>query len=188
MNYPHPDGASTQCTATPFLAHSSVAFRLGSGNDMQNDSPVPTEFCDHIEPGGWPFQVALTFDEHLGLTDALVTCRHCDRPYLIEMLDWEANRRVMRISMLDPVQAATVVRDLTRGSCDIRRAGAEVHHLRTQSAFSPWLLLIDMQGPIIEAVVPMPHGIRLPGGGWRDLPCDGRWVAYARSKTSITNG
>jgi hypothetical protein len=155
---------------------------------MQNLPPAPMELCEHLRPGVWPFHIALTLDEHLGVTDALVTCRHCARPYLIEMLDWSGDRRVMRVSILDPAEAAGVIRDLTRGSCDIRRAGAEVHHLQTRSAFSRWLLMINVTIPVIEAVVPVEANAKLPGAGWRELPCDGSWVDYARSKTSITNG
>jgi hypothetical protein len=155
---------------------------------MQPGPPSPNDLCEHVRPGGWPFRVALDLDEHMGITDALVTCRYCDRPYLIEMLDWQGPLRVMRVSILDSAQAAGVIRDLTRGSCDVRRAGAEVHHLQTQTPFSRWLLLIRATMPVIEAVVPVEAETRLPGGSWRELPCDGSWVDYARSKTSMTNG
>ncbi|MFU8814206.1 MAG: hypothetical protein ACNA7W_02600 [Pseudomonadales bacterium] len=151
-------------------------------------TPNPSDLCAHVRAGAWPFQTTLTLDEHLGVTDALVSCRHCGQPYLIEMLDWQGDQRLMRVSVLDPALAAGVVRNLTRGSCDLRRAGAEVHQLQTHSTFSPWLLLIRASAPRIDAVVPVEAGARLPGGSWRELPCDGSWVGYARSKTSITNG
>jgi hypothetical protein len=147
-----------------------------------------TTLCDHVFPGGWPFVVELTLDEQFGPTDALVTCRHCRRPYLLEMLDWLGDQQVMRVSVLEPDAAARVIRDLTRGSCDARRAGAEIHHLQTQSAFSPWLLLIDTRKSTLDAVVPLPPDTPVPTVSWRELPCDGRWVSYARSKTSMTNG
>jgi len=146
------------------------------------------DLCSHVRPGDWPFEVALTLDEQLGITDALVACRMCGRPYLIEMLDWQGDHRVMRVSVLEPSRAAGVLRDLTRGSCDVSRAGAEVHHLQTQSAFSPWLLLIRASRMTIEAVVPTPVDRPLPGASWRKLPCDGSWVGYARSYTSMANG
>jgi hypothetical protein len=146
------------------------------------------DLCAHVRPGDWPFQVALTLDEQLGITDALVSCRECGQPYLVEMLDWKDDHRVLRVSVLEPARATRVVRDLTRGSCDIRRAGAEIHHLQTQSTFSRWLLLIRASRLGIEAVVPKPLDRPLPGGSWRELPCDGSWVDYARSYTSMTNG
>jgi hypothetical protein len=143
------------------------------------------ELCEHLRPGSWPFQVDLVIDEHLGVTDALMSCRHCGRAYLLEMLDWRAPFRVMRIAALDPADAGRLVRDLTRGSCDISRAGAEVHHLRTLARFSLWLLLIDSGGPLIAGLAPLPADVRLPGASWRELPCDGRWVDYLRSKTEM---
>jgi hypothetical protein len=153
------------------------------------DSRAPADnLCEHVRAGTWPFQVDLTLDEHQGITDALVSCRACGRPYLIEMLDWQGDQRVMRVSVLEPERAAGVLRDLTRGSCDIGRAGAEIHHLQTQSTFSPWLLLIHASRMVIDGVVPRPPERRLPGGNWRELPCDGSWVDYARSYTSMTNG
>lgn len=156
---------------------------------MQHSPTTSTaELCEHVRADSWPFDVTLTLDEHLGVTDALVSCRQCGQPYLLEMLDWQADQRVMRISVLGRSQAAGVIRDLTRGSCDLGRAAAEVHHLRTLSTFSRCLLLIQARTPVIEAVVALPPDVRLPGGSWRELPCDGSWLSYARSKTSMTNG
>jgi hypothetical protein len=144
--------------------------------------------CDHVAAGVWPFQVELTLDEHLGPTDALVTCRHCGRWYLLEMLDWRGAHRVMRTTLIDAAAGVGLIHDLTRGSCDIRRAHAHIHHLQANSVFSRWLLLVDAQRSVIEGVVAVPEDARLPGSSWRELPCDGSWVDYARSKTSIANG
>jgi hypothetical protein len=166
----------------------AVAGDAVGGDAVAGDAAGNVALCDHVKPGSWPFAVELTLDEHLGPTDALVTCRDCGQSYLLEMLDWRGDQRVMRVSVLDAAAAARVIRDLTRGSCDIRRAGAEIHHLQTQSVFSPWLLLIDARRGVIDGVVPLSPDTRLPGASWRELPCDGRWVDYARSKTSITNG
>ena len=145
------------------------------------------DLCEHVRPGQWPFQVELVLDEHLGPTDALMHCRHCGRAYLLEMLDWRASWRVMRIAAVDAAQAGRLVRDLTRGSCDIHRAGAEVQHLRTLAPFSRRLLLLDTGGPVIEALATLPADVRIPGASWRELPCDGRWVDYVRSNTETVN-
>ena len=85
----------------------------------------------------------LVLDEHLGITDALMRCRDCGRFYLLEMLDWRERRRVMRVAPLETPAAERLIRDLTRGSCDVNRAGAEVQHVRTATPFSRVLLLVD---------------------------------------------
>jgi len=143
------------------------------------------KLCPHIQPGQWPFRPLLTIDEHLGFTDALVECRECGAIYLLEMLDWLGQERVMRISVIPRERAQGVIRDLSRGSCDLSRAGHEVHHMQTSNPLSPWLLLVDWRGPQISALVAAPTNAQLPGASWRDLPCDGEWVRYARSKTEI---
>jgi hypothetical protein len=63
-----------------------------------------------------------------------------------------------------------------------------VHHLRTSTTFSRWLLVVDTAGPRVSAVAAVPAPVRLPGASWRELPCDGSWVDYARSKTEMVNG
>lgn len=141
--------------------------------------------CEHVRPGEWPFSTELVIDDHLGPTDALMRCRRCGRNYLLEMLDWQAEWRVMRVAALDGAQAERVVRDLTRGSCDIARAGAEVHHLRTQAPPSRRLVLMDTRGPAIAALADVPPDVALPGRSWRELPCDGSWVDYVRSNTDM---
>ncbi|MEQ8484557.1 MAG: hypothetical protein RIB46_09355 [Pseudomonadales bacterium] len=147
---------------------------------------IPADLCPHVETGTWPWRVELVLDEHLGITDALVRCRTCQRTYLLEMLDWQGGTRVMRVAGVDPGMADRTVHDLGRGSCDVGRAGAQVHQLRSASVFSRWLLWVDLRQPAILAVVPVPQDPPLPSASWRSLPCDGRWVDYARSYTSIS--
>ena len=155
------------------------------------------DLCEHIATGSYPFQVQLVMDDHLGLTDGVVHCRACERVYLLEMLDWTAAERVFRISSLADAHATRLIRDLTRGSCDVQRAGAQVQHMKTAATFAPWLIRIDPKGPRILGVVPLPPGRRLPGASWRELPCDGSWVKLAgdhpgagpgRSNTAIVKG
>lgn len=150
--------------------------------------PEDYGLCEHVRPGSWPFHVRLVLDEHLGFTDALVACRHCATSYLLEMLDWLDNDRVMRISAPAADRTEGVIHDIRRGSCDLSRAGQEVHHLRTSTPLCPILLLVDWRVPSIAAVAEVRDGDRLPGASWRDLPCDGRWVRYARSKTDMVKG
>ena len=156
-----------------------------------------SDLCEHIAAGDYPFRVELVMDDHLGLTDGVVSCRHCQRAYLLEMLDWADAHRVFRISALGDDQSRRLIRDLTRGSCDVQRAGAEVQHMKTATSFAPWLLLVDTGVAQIRRVVPLTPGARLPGQSWRELACDGSWVEYARmyqadesdrSSTEIENG
>ncbi|MFW6093057.1 MAG: hypothetical protein ACODAC_03715 [Pseudomonadota bacterium] len=148
---------------------------------------VPDAPCEHVRPGAWPFDVRLTLDEHLGIAEALVSCRHCHRGYLLEMLDWRPPHRVMRVAMLPPGRLEELIRELTRGSCDISRARAAAHHMRTMAVISRWLLLVDAGVPVVEAVAAVPGEVRIPSESWRTLACDGRWVDYLRSNTDTVN-
>lgn len=146
------------------------------------------EICGHLHPGPWPLRTELVLDDHLGPTDAVVACRQCGRPYLLEMLDWKGPLRVFRVAVLDADESARLLRDLSRGSCDVARAASEVEHFRSRTRFSPWLLLQDTRTNALIARAPVPDGSRLPGAAWRELPCDGHWVDYTRSYTDIVNG
>lgn len=146
------------------------------------------EVCGHVRPGQWPFRVELVLDDQLGFTEALVRCRHCGATYLLNMMDWRGPVRVMRMAPLARVHADALIRDLTRGSCDVHRAGAEVQHVRRLAPFSRTLLLMDTGGPLIEALVEVPADVRVPAASWRELPCDGEWVDYVRSNTETVKG
>jgi len=132
--------------------------------------------CEHLQPGSWPFEIELVIDEQFGFTDALVACRTCGRRYLLEMLDWRERLRVMRVAVVDHAQTAGLLRTLDRGSCDVRRGGAELQHLQSSAERSGWLLLIDARALRITGIAPAPATPRPPVAGWRELPCDGRWL------------
>lgn len=138
-------------------------------------APPHPPLCDHVQPDTWPFEVELVIDEQVGFTDALVACRTCGAPYLLEMLDWRGRQRLMRISTIDSARVAELLHNLGRGSCDLKRAGAEVQQLQTSATFAPWLLLIDATAMRIDSILPVPEGRRLPAASWRELPCDGSW-------------
>lgn len=144
--------------------------------------PHHPPLCDHVQPGRWPFEVDLVIDEQMGFTDALVACRTCGAPYLLEMLDWRGSLRLMRVSTVDSRRVAGLLHNLGRGSCDLKRAGAEVQQLQAGATFTPWLLLLDATAMRIEALVPVPAGRKLPIDSWRALPCDGSWLAWIDSK------
>ena len=139
--------------------------------------------CDHVLPGSWPFEILLVIDESMGFTDALAACRTCGSHVLLEMLDWRGHQRVMRLSPVNRDHARGLLHNLDRGSCDVRRATAELEQLRTGTRFSPWLLLLDTRTMRITAIAPVPATPRLPTAGWRALACDGSWVDYVGGGT-----
>ncbi|MCZ6616754.1 MAG: hypothetical protein O7E57_01375 [Gammaproteobacteria bacterium] len=151
-----------------------------------------TDLCEHLKVGAYPFRLQLSLDEHLGMTDALLTCRECDRPYLLEMLDWRGEERLFRVYLPNAVRVIQLIRDLSRGSCDISRAGAEVHHLRTTIPPCRHLLIVDQNfstgGPAIVGITTKPDDRTLPSASWRELSCDGQWLDYARSNMEMLNG
>ncbi len=151
-----------------------------------------TDLCQHVKVGAYPFELQLSLDEHLGMTDALVTCAECDRPYLLELLDWRGDERLFRISLPDADRVTQLVHDLSRGSCDISRAGAEVHHLQTTTPACEYLLIVNEHfspiGPTIVGIAAKPDDRPLPAASWRELDCDGQWLDYARSNTEMLNG
>jgi hypothetical protein len=144
--------------------------------------------CTHLRSGTWPLTIRLVLDDHLGPTDYVASCTICGRTYLLEMLDWRDPARLLRLAVLPADHAARLIRDLERGSCDAGRAGAEIEHARSTATVLPWLLLVDIRGPRIEALVPTPHGRRVPGAPWRELACDGAWMDYARSYVDMEKG
>lgn len=132
--------------------------------------------CEHFQPGTYPLAVDLLIDEHLGMTEALVHCRECGAPFLLELLDWRGSERLFRVGAPDPTAAAALLKDLARGSCDISRASAEVQQFSLMATRLPVLLLLHMGEPAIVACHPLDDPDDVPGTGWRDLPCDGRWI------------
>lgn len=163
MDFPHPQRGPNLGNRAPTINRPTV--------------PHHPPLCDHVQPGGWPFVVELVIDEQMGFTDALVACRTCGTSYLLEMLDWRDRERLMRVSTVDSRRAAGLLRNLDRGSCDLRRAGEEIQQFQSSSTFAPWLLRIDATAMRIESIQAVPPGTRLPTATWRELRCDGGWLA-----------
>ena len=129
--------------------------------------------CDHLKAGSWPLQIEHSFNSLVTFADALVSCRQCQRQYLLELFDVRAHERLFRISAADPELAAGLLHNLTRGSCDLSRADAEFSHFKTQCDRLDVLLWIDGTGPIISGLVPV--NAPLPQDSWQTLACDGAW-------------
>lgn len=144
-------------------------------------SSIPSPgLCEHLIPGPVPFVTLLVLDDHLGPTELLVRCRHCatsePATWLLEMLDWLDDLRLFRIRTADPVAAAGLLRDLDRGSCDLRRAQEQVRHFGLSSERLSALLLLNQRTSQVSRIIEVPEGDLVPGAGWRDLPCDGSWI------------
>ena len=133
--------------------------------------------CIHLLPGPYPFESVLVLDDHLGPTDWLVRCKRCGVPYLLEMLDWADALRLYRLRLPDKAAANGLMRDLERGSCDLNRASAQAQHFSLSSTTLPLLVLLDMKAGSLLSVSNTPSGETLPAASWRELPCDGRWIA-----------
>jgi hypothetical protein len=143
--------------------------------------------CPHLRSGTWPLRWTLVLDDQLGPADGLASCRECGAAYLLEMLDWRGSERLLRLAVLRADVADRLLHDLERGSCDAGRAAAELSHVRSLARTVPWLLLVDTSGPRIVALVPAPADRTVPTAGWRELPCDGAWIDYARSYVEMVN-
>ncbi len=132
--------------------------------------------CPHMTAGPLPFDAVLVLDDHLGPTDWLVRCRSCGSAYLLEMLDWDGQRRLYRLRLPAADAVAGLLRDLERGSCDLNRARAQAQHFSLSSRALPVLALLDLSAGALLGIVPSPEGRQLPGTSWRELPCDGSWI------------
>lgn len=132
--------------------------------------------CAHLIPGPYPFETVLVLDDHLGPTELLIRCRRCGHCWLLEMLDWRDDVRLFRIRKADPEAVAGLLKDLSRGSCDLRRAGEQARHLSLSSERLPELLLLNVGHATLSAVIAPPTDTRVPGRGWRELACDGDWI------------
>jgi hypothetical protein len=131
--------------------------------------------CSHIKPGTTPFETLFVLEEHLGLASGLVECRSCGATYLLELIDLVDHDRAYRVTNVDPAHAGAMIRTLSRGTCDIHRAQAEVQNLEGQSALLD--VTLSMLGNQVTGVVQAASTREIPKDHWRNLPCDGRWIA-----------
>jgi len=134
--------------------------------------------CPHIRIGVAPFKTLYVLEEHLGLARGLVQCHACAATYLLELIDLVGNTRAYRVAEVDSAHAQATVRTLSRGSCDINRAEGEVQHLESRSSLLP--VVVAMEGGLVTGLRQLNDLGELPLSQWRDLPCDGQWLAFAR--------
>ena len=92
---------------------------------------------------------------------------------MLELIDLAGTARAYRVAEVEPDYARAMVRTLTRGTCDINRAQAEVQNLESQSTLLG--VTISMNGDEVTGSRRLGTG-EIPREHWRSLPCDGTWV------------
>ncbi len=139
----------------------------------------PLERVRGWTPGPWPFEVALLLDDEQGMTDAIVTSD--GQAFLLEMIDWggpRLSRRIYRIAALADDIWQAFRHNLSRGSCDLTRAGNELAALAAASDLLPALVAADVSERRLLAVSVLPTTRGLPTRSWRNgLPDDATWFA-----------
>ncbi len=147
-----------------------------SGTGIERLDRQPSILCTHIAAGPYPFETLLVLDDHLGPTESLIRCTTCGTVYLLEMLDWLADLRLFRVRLPEPEAAAGLLRDLQRGSCDLKRAGEEARHFSLTSERLAVLMLLNTGQAELVRLIGGAAAMSAPGGSWRELPCDGTWI------------
>ena len=130
--------------------------------------------CEHVahaRAGTQPFTTVLVLDEVGGVADAIVRCRVCERPYLLELLDWSGAARVnrrYRTSVVDEAILKKYPHNLERGSCDVKRAPAERASFESRAKLSRTIVELDakdLHAIGIELVAP---DTDIPMTSWRE--------------------
>jgi hypothetical protein len=134
-------------------------------------SAVPCSHIANAVSGSTPFTIVRVLDEVGGVADAIVRCAQCQAPYLIELLDWSGPAkltRTYRVSIVDEPVLARFLKNLDRGSCDIKRAPAEKQSFESQTRLSNLSLTLraDDLSLIARACVPADADIAM--SSWRE--------------------
>jgi hypothetical protein len=154
--------------------------------------------CTHLASSAgepFPFELAIVLDDQSGFTDAVVTCRTCGQHVLLEMLEWSGahfEERVYRTSLVPKQAVAQFSKNRARGTCDVKRAGAEAHAFTQLAELTPWLVALDLGKHLVLATTRLADGTDVPVVSWRELLANGaatrEWRAhFTRSSTRIEN-
>ncbi|MEM7098962.1 MAG: hypothetical protein AAF541_11945 [Pseudomonadota bacterium] len=135
----------------------------------------PQQTCAHLLLAD-ACKIDVVLDAHLQPADALMACTLCNARYLIELIDISDGDWAYRLSCIESAAYEATVRSLDKGSCDIHRAQQEIFSLRHHATDITDQVLIRADGvnvglPRVSADLPIPQA------SWRELPCDGRWLA-----------
>ncbi|XOV83702.1 MAG: hypothetical protein ACFHXK_01015 [bacterium] len=139
----------------------------------------PAKICPHTNPHPDLDVMLVTDTGAVSLADAFVQCRICRQDYFIELIDIKGAASAYRIAALAPDAAASTLKSLTRGSCDINRANAELVHVHQVARPLPGILIRDESdsAQTLWRYVADTKQVKLPTDHWRNLPCDGQIIA-----------
>lgn len=118
-----------------------------------------------------------------GAIDAVWRCRACGAHALARLVDWAPPsfaRRVYALAALAEADVALFLRDIARGSCDVRRASAELDALCAAAGPTDALVALDVATERVVAAGAPPLGARREPGPWpARLPAasDTTWFA-----------
>ena len=130
--------------------------------------------CEHVaaaQRGAQPFTTVLVMDEVGGVADAIVRCKVCARPYLIELLDWSGASRVQRryrTSVVDEAILKKYLHNLERGSCDVKRAPAERQSFESRTKLAPTIVELDAKDMSVIGVDAVAADADIPVSSWRE--------------------
>ena len=136
------------------------------------------KICPHLAQHP-DLDVLLVTDATVTLADAFVQCRICRQHYLIELIDMQGQTSAFRISALPADAAASTLRSLTRGSCDVNRANAELTHISQVAEQLPGVLIRDESdtAQTLWSYLANTGQVQIPNKNWRNLPCNGQIIA-----------
>jgi len=135
---------------------------------------LENEACSHLvasTPAALPFIIEMILDGQSGPTDAIVRCRTCGQPYLIEMLEWSGahfERRTFRTSLLDDAVVARYAHNRSRSSCDLKRAAAEWYAVQTQARLTNLEITLDVDASTLVGARLLPPDCDIPMAHWRE--------------------
>ena len=131
--------------------------------------------CAHLasrEPGEAVF--TLVPDEivgwHDGPVEAIVRCRACDALGWIELLDWSHDRvvRVFALAGLRASDASVYLRNVKKGSCDVKRQRAELEALAACAGPFERLIAWHVREERLLTTAGLPRRPPIPSGDWTE--------------------
>lgn len=138
----------------------------------------PAKACSHLarQPN---LEVLFVTDTHPNLADAFMQCRDCGAHYLIELIDIAQGINAYRVACLPAEAVQATLRSLSKGSCDVNRASAELAHAANTAQTLGGVLLRDetRRADTLWSYIAEVGNLQIPTANWRELPCDGQIIA-----------
>ncbi len=106
-------------------------------------------------------------------------CRACNAHYLIELIDISQGINAYRVAWLPAAAVEATLRSLSKGSCDVNRASAELAHAANTAALLDGVLLRNENAgaDTLWSYMSEVGNLQIPTASWRELPCDGKIIA-----------